>query len=84
MPQLRTAPADERHPDQLLVALAGALVDSDDSHIPGASAGSDRWPDDGNVKCNGSIIVRYLLFSPLDSTFSQNDQIQQPFYELVE
>ena len=33
------APADERHPDQLPLALAGALLDPDDSHIPGAGAG---------------------------------------------
>ena len=40
-PQLRTAPTDERHPDQLPVTLAWTLVDSDDAHLPGACAGSD-------------------------------------------
>ena len=36
--QLCPAPADERHPDQLPLTLAGALVDSDDAHLPGASS----------------------------------------------
>ena len=40
-PQLRPAPADERNTDQLPITLAGALVDSDDTHLPGACAGSD-------------------------------------------
>ena len=35
-PQLRPAPADERHPDQLFIALAGALFDTDYAHLPGA------------------------------------------------
>ena len=43
-PQLRTAPADERHPHQLPVTLAGTLIDSDDAHIPGACAGSNWEP----------------------------------------
>ena len=33
-PQLRTPPADERDTHQLPVALAGAFVDSDDTHLP--------------------------------------------------
>ena len=41
--------ADERHPHQLPVALAGALFDSDDADIPGACAGSDGEPGDGAV-----------------------------------
>ena len=38
-PQLRAAPPDERHPDQLIVVLAGALVDPHDARLPGACAG---------------------------------------------
>ena len=37
--QLCEAPADERNPDQLPFALAGALLDPDDTHILGAGAG---------------------------------------------
>ena len=37
-PQLRTPSADERHPHQLPVALAEALFDTDDAHLPGACA----------------------------------------------
>ena len=48
-PQLRPTPADERHPHQLPVALAGALVDSDYADIPGACAGPDGEFDDGAV-----------------------------------
>ena len=33
-PQLRATPVDERHSDQLPITLAGALVDSDDAHLP--------------------------------------------------
>ena len=43
-PQLRTAPADERHPDQLSESLAGPQLDPDDAHLPGACAGPVREP----------------------------------------
>ncbi|MCY4580899.1 MAG: hypothetical protein OXD31_17865 [Chloroflexi bacterium] len=32
--QLRASPADDWHPYQLSFALAGALVDPDDAHLP--------------------------------------------------
>ena len=47
--QLCPTPADARHPDQLPVPLAGALVDPDDAGLPGTGAGSDREPGVGAV-----------------------------------
>ena len=47
--QLRPAPADERHPHQLLVTMAGALVDSDDTYLSGAGARPDGESGDGAV-----------------------------------
>ena len=43
------ASAGERDTDQLLVALAGALVDTDDAYLPGAGTGSDGEPGGGAV-----------------------------------
>ena len=40
-PQLRPPPADERHPDQLPVAVAGALFNSDYAHLPGTCSRPD-------------------------------------------
>ena len=54
-PQLRPPPADERHPDQLLVALAGALVDSDDADLPGTCAGSDGKCREHPVELSGGL-----------------------------
>ena len=34
--------AGERHPYQLSVPLAGAQLDTDDTHLPGDCAGPDR------------------------------------------
>ena len=38
-PQLRPSPADEQDSHQLSVTLAGALVNTDDTDLLGASAG---------------------------------------------
>ena len=46
-PQLRTAPADERHPDQLPITLARTLFNTDYAHLPGACAGPYGQPGDG-------------------------------------
>ena len=60
------------HPLQLPIALAGALVNTDDAHLPGACAGPTGEPGDGAViskwrgaftRCRSSVIVvriRYL------------------------
>ena len=40
--QLRAAPADERHPDQLPEPLAGTLLDPDDAHPPLSSCRTRR------------------------------------------
>ena len=47
--QLRPTPADERHPDQLSFALAGAQLDTDDAGLPRACAGSDGKPSNGTL-----------------------------------
>ena len=49
--QLRTAPADDRHPHQLPVALAGAQLDSGYAHLPGACARSNWEP------CGRAVIL---------------------------
>ena len=54
-PQLRTTSVDERHSDQLFVALAGALVDTDDTHLFGACAGSNGEPGGCALSCTGQI-----------------------------
>ena len=56
-PAPRPPPADERHPHQLPVALAGALVDSDYAHIPGACAGPDGEPG-GSALRGQSVSVK--------------------------
>ena len=38
--QLRTASSNERHPDQLPQPVARAQLDPDNTHLPGACAGS--------------------------------------------
>ena len=48
-PQLRSSPTDERHPDQLPVALARPQFDPDDAHLPGACAGPIGESGDGAV-----------------------------------
>ena len=48
-PQLRPTPADERHPHQLPITLAGTLFNSDYAHLPGACARPDGEPGDGAV-----------------------------------
>ena len=53
--QLRTAPADERHPHQLSESLVGALVDSNYANLPGACARPDGQPSDGAVKLDRNI-----------------------------
>ena len=47
-------------PDQLPLALAGALVDTDDAHLPGAGAGSDGKPGGGAVNEETSSTHRRL------------------------
>ena len=51
------APSDERRPDQLSEPLAGTLLDTDDIHILGASAGSDEESGGGaiSVMLHGSV-----------------------------
>ena len=54
-PQLRSSPADARHPDQLPVSLAGTLGDPDDADLPAAGAGSDRESGIGAVTIPADI-----------------------------
>ena len=49
-PQLRSTSSDERHPDQLPVALARPQFDPDYAHLPGACAGPIGESGDGAVK----------------------------------
>ena len=43
---------DKRHPNHLHVALAEALVDSDNPHLPRACSRPDGEPGDGAVNHN--------------------------------
>ena len=63
-PQLCSALTNERHPNKLPVALAGALVDPDDAYLPGACAGPD------GESGGGAVIVTILL--GVDYTGFQN------------
>ena len=64
-PKLRSASADERNPHQLLVMLAGPLVDSDDTDISGACAGPYGELGDGAVKTGPKQTTRlYLSYRP--------------------
>ena len=58
-PQLRSPPADERHPHQFSFEVARAQQHPDDAHLSGAGAGSIREPGGGAVIAKGHITLRY-------------------------
>ena len=65
--QLRTTPADERHPHQLPVTLAEALLDPDDADILGACAGSEGKLSDCVItdRWNFEVNPRFIHTSPI-------------------
>lgn len=68
--QLSPAPADERHPYQLSLSLAGTLVDTNHAKLSGARSGPDRQPGEG------ALYIHPVLLSCMADGFSDYSKVR--------